>query len=333
MISSNFNGTAIPANDYVWFSAVAKVSGVPSTGATVHVTNQTIQYTLKGVTSTLNVPDSELTFSPTATQDTTTFDSVNQEWDTVVPLNPGSGNVFLGGQAFQFVGGLGGGANPVNWSASFTSDTAGVSLNWQWAAAVYKTFTDYSSAQIKPTDDNHLSVYQNSDHAGTPENATIKSSLLGGARGGGGSNFTGSYSATASLKPTVQLPPPPVSPPTQSLATLAGSVVDSYGNGLQGYVLTLTGTDVNNNPVSMSATTGPGGGFLFINIPAGTNYTLALTQGLLGTPIAQAGNENAGTAVQDGVVDTTTNTQINQIGLVGGDNAVNYLFTDQFNLV
>jgi hypothetical protein len=45
-------------------------------------------------------------------------------------------------------------------------------------------------------DDNQASIYKNSDHAGTPEN--FKASVTGGATGGGGSNFTGSYSATGS---------------------------------------------------------------------------------------------------------------------------------------
>jgi len=40
------------------------------------------------------------------------------------------------------------------------------------------------------------SIYKNSDHAGTPEN--FKTFVVGGATGGGGSNFTGSYSATGS---------------------------------------------------------------------------------------------------------------------------------------
>jgi len=37
-------------------------------------------------------------------------------------------------------------------------------------------------------------VYKNSDHAGTPE--SVRQFLVSGARGGGGSNFTGSYSGT-----------------------------------------------------------------------------------------------------------------------------------------
>jgi hypothetical protein len=45
-------------------------------------------------------------------------------------------------------------------------------------------------------DDPKLSRYQNSDHAGTPEND--KQNVTGGATGGGGSNYTGSLSATKS---------------------------------------------------------------------------------------------------------------------------------------
>ena len=85
----------------------------------------------------------------------------------------------------------------MQWSGQFSSDTTGVTINWQWAAAVYGAFgADYSSLGVKPTDDNKASVYQNSDHAGTPE--AFKSYVVGGARGGGGSNYTGSYSGTLS---------------------------------------------------------------------------------------------------------------------------------------
>jgi len=56
-------------------------------------------------------------------------------------------------------------------------------------------------AGVKPVDDNQTSNYQNSDHAGTPE--SFKASVTGGATGGGGSNYTGSYSPTVSVTPVV----------------------------------------------------------------------------------------------------------------------------------
>jgi hypothetical protein len=71
---------------------------------------------------------------------------------------------------------------------------------------VYTDFTtDYNALQVKPTHTNACG-FKNSDHAGTPEGLSstgisFKKSVIGGARGGGGSNFTGSWSGTASVKP------------------------------------------------------------------------------------------------------------------------------------
>ena len=105
--------------------------------------------------------------------------------------------IFLSGLAFMVpASGLSGGINPVVWTGTFSSNTPGVSVHWKWGAAVYTSFsTDYNSLAVKAAHTNTC-AFNNSDHAGTPEN--FKSSVVGGARGGGGSNFTGSWSGTAS---------------------------------------------------------------------------------------------------------------------------------------
>ena len=210
-ITSDFNGTPIPAGSFIWFSAVLKVSGVPSGGATIRFTNQNISFSANGFTYNTNaasMPASEVTISPTATKAETIFNASTHTWITVTPPNT-AGNVFLSGYAFEQglfgkSGGLPGGINPVTWTGQFTSSAPGVSINWQWAAAVYTSFsTDNTTLGVKPVDDNNASQYKNSDHAGTPEN--FRQFVIGGARGGGGSNFTGSLSPTASVK----LPPCP----------------------------------------------------------------------------------------------------------------------------
>ncbi len=43
-ISGNFNGTAIPANDTLWFSSVAQVHGLGSAPATIELSNQSISF-------------------------------------------------------------------------------------------------------------------------------------------------------------------------------------------------------------------------------------------------------------------------------------------------
>src|SRR5205823_6521781 len=195
-ISSNFNGTPIRENNFIWFSSVLKAQGLGSNPVTVRFDAQTIQFSAAGNPFVLNVPNASITFSPTATLATTTFNTVANEWETVVPSSGLSGNDFVSGLAFEVPFDFPGGINPVIWSGTFSSDTPGVSINWQWAAAVYTMFsTDYNLLGVKPVDDNMGSVYLNSDHAGTPEN--FKTFVTGGARGGGGSNFTGSLSATA----------------------------------------------------------------------------------------------------------------------------------------
>jgi hypothetical protein len=123
--------------------------------------------------------------------------------------------------------GFPGGIQPVTWQGTFGSNPPGLSVQWQWAAAVYTKFsTDYNSLGVKPVDDNQASAYKNSDHAGTPEN--FKAYVTGGATGGGGANYTGSYSGTASCTAGV---PPQISSckPTSSLTTLVqGTKVTAY---------------------------------------------------------------------------------------------------------
>jgi hypothetical protein len=207
-IASNFNGTAIAAGSFIWFSAALKVQGVGSQGATITFSKQSIRFMANGFlydTANASMPDSSVTISPSFTQAATTFDETTRTWRTVTPPNT-AGNIFLSGYAFDqslFAqqGGLPGGISPVTWSGQFASSSPGVSVKWQWAAAVYTAFsTGNNNLGVKPVDDNQASAYKNSDHAGTPEN--FKTFVVGGARGGGGSNFTGSLSATAG----VQLP-------------------------------------------------------------------------------------------------------------------------------
>jgi hypothetical protein len=278
-ITSNFNGTAIRAGSTVWFNSVMKVSGVGSSPVTIHVNQATISSPAFG--ATIAVPDATITFDPSGSPATTTFDDATNSWVTTV--SPGlGGNTFLAGVAWQPAGGLKGGANPVVWSANFTTDTPGVTVQWQWAAAVYTKFsTDYTTLGVKPVDSNKASVFKNSDHAGTPE--SFRTCVAGGARGGGGSNFTGSYSATKSVRPDVNNFNPPAVPPAAKTTSLSGSVYfddnmngqrDGNEYGDSGVIVTLTGTDIFGNDVSQTAVTDFYGNYSFTGLAAGT-YQLA----------------------------------------------------------
>ena len=301
-ITSNFNGTAIPGGDYIWFSSVGKVTGVGSTPVTIHITNQTI--TFNG--TTLNLPDTTLVLTPGATSATASFGSGG--WSIATP-SKFSGSLFLGGMGWQVpAGGLAGGSvNSITWSGDFTTDTPGVGVQWQWAAAVYTQFSGNESAlNVKAVDDNNIGPIKNSDHAGTPE--SYKPYVIGGARGGGGSNWTGSYTSTVSVTP--QVPPPP--------ASVAG-VVTAAGQGVQGVLVTLTGTGLT-NPVT--TTTLADGSYSFAGLTPGTyavNVTAPSGETVLSNTVGTVNGAIDGASPD--AADITT------IGLAAGNNGVGYDFT------
>lgn len=202
-ITSNFNGTAINPGDFIWFNSALKVQGLGNNDPVTIGFTSSIEFTVDGTVHIVPVPPAVITFSSSFTKATTVF--CGGQWVTNLPLSGLAGNVFLAGVALQAPtpDGFPGGIKQVTWQGMFFSLTPGLNVQWQWAAAVYRNANfgaDYNALGVKPVDDNNASDYLNSDHAGTPEN--FKPYVMGGARGGGGSNFTGSYSGTAASTPT-----------------------------------------------------------------------------------------------------------------------------------
>ena len=200
-IPNNFNGTSIPGGDFIWFNCAVNCSGQPTNvPTTICLTGQTISFTCGGTSYNVPVPNGCVTLSPSCATTTSTFNGQTNCWIT----NCGEGlpgNEFLCGVPFQVpAGGFCGGIQNVSWSGS-CSDSAGVGVNLQWGAACYSIFTANCSAiNVKPCDSNSASQYKDSDHCGSPENFTCY--VTGGACGGGGSNYTGSYSGTCGVTPS-----------------------------------------------------------------------------------------------------------------------------------
>lgn len=209
---SNFNGTPIASGNFIWFNANFTASGIPSTGATITFTSSAITF-MADQGYTVSVPNAQITFDPNAACSSTSFDTASNTWMTTVPL-AGSDEIFLAGVAFpvpaSFANANGRVQGPVTWQGSFAADTGGITVAWKWGAAVYKTFTlDYNVLGVKPTHKDSC-LYNNSDHAGTPQGVDpnsgqlFKSFVVGGARGGGGSNWTGSWSSTQGVSVCVR---------------------------------------------------------------------------------------------------------------------------------
>ena len=207
-INTNFNGNAIAAGNYIWFNSVVKVKGVPASGGHVFLTNVHVTFTAGGVPYTIGIPGGQIYLSPSISTATTYF-SKGQEWITSVPSSFGD-NIFLTGLGWQVPSpGLPGGIHNVTLQGDFFL-SPGVTMNWQWAAAVYNQFVQepplgsdettnaYTTLDVKVVHSTSLDAYHNGDQAGTPENRTnpVIPNPINGATGGGSSNFTGSYSAT-----------------------------------------------------------------------------------------------------------------------------------------
>ena len=106
---------------------------------------------------------------------------------------------FIAGLSYQVPVNFPGSIPSVTWSGNFYSSTAAVStVSRQWAAAVYSSFgATYGSLGVKPVDGNTNNPYLNADLAGTPEN--YKAYLVSGAKGTGGTNYTGTFSPASPL--------------------------------------------------------------------------------------------------------------------------------------
>src|SRR5262245_28017809 len=64
-IAANFNGSAIPAGETVWFNASFTASGLPKGApATVHVENGSIDFTAGGLAYHLAVPNGVIVLTP-----------------------------------------------------------------------------------------------------------------------------------------------------------------------------------------------------------------------------------------------------------------------------
>ena len=174
-----------------WVHAQFKPTGVPTT------TSSTVQFT--GVSFVLNgisypMPDGVVNFDPNAPfTSATTFSGIPNTssalWTTTINPNFISDENFFVGVAIPVDQAITGGGQATIRFTTQTDDTD-LSFSWQWSAAVYTYWpSNWNQAMIQPYHGNGL-------HADTPGNTQVQKSLIQGPRGGGGSNFTGSWSAT-----------------------------------------------------------------------------------------------------------------------------------------
>jgi hypothetical protein len=190
---TSWNKFNVPAGlpPSVWVHAQFKPTGIPTDApSTVRFTG--VSFVLNGISYPL--PDGVVNFDPNASfTSTTTFSGTpgtsSALWKTTINSNFISDENFFVGAAIPVNLAIAGGGKA---TIRFTTqtDVTGLALSWQWSAAVYTYWPmDWNQALIQAYHGNGL-------HADTPTNTQVQKSLIAGPRGGGGSNFTGSWSAT-----------------------------------------------------------------------------------------------------------------------------------------
>jgi hypothetical protein len=280
----------IPGNDFIWFNAVVNnVNGLPTgqnpAQVKLYLTNSSISFTANGTSYIIPGPNGVVTFN-SASQGSgakTTYDLASSRWSTAVAKTGLTGNTFVTGLAFPVpAGGFPTGIQNVAWSASYSTDTPGITLQWQWGAAVYSSFSS-TYATTSPLNNNVLGVnaedgsadMNGTDPAGTPE--SYKSSVTFGATGGGLTNYTGYFTPAAGVVPTVapisvspsslDFGPQPQGTPSASMTAVltnndsVSHTIPAVISGHPGISVAGTNTadftQTNNCPVS-PATLGPG---------------------------------------------------------------------------
>ena len=187
--NTSWNGFKVPAGTApkVWVHAhIGTPKGIP-TDTVTRVRFSGASITLDGVRHPL--PDALMIFDPAMSGSITTqYDGMEKLWTTVVNPRQLSNELLVTGAAVPVTREIAAGAK-ATFSFAVDSEAPSLSFPWQWSAAVYTAWpADWNKAQILP--------YHGSYHSGAPTDRDVQLSLIAGPRGGGGSNFTGSWSAT-----------------------------------------------------------------------------------------------------------------------------------------
>jgi hypothetical protein len=152
---------------------------------------------------TYNLPNGVLIFNPSAPAIPSTSFDANAgpygTWTTTVNPNDLSDEIFFDGNAIPVDSNISGGGKATFNYTTLSTDTS-LAFSWQWSAAVFTNWPVWGGVGNPDVGNNAAEIepYHGALQSGAPQNTTVEASLIQGPRGGGGSNFTGSWSGTGS---------------------------------------------------------------------------------------------------------------------------------------
>lgn len=235
----------------IWFAAVVNsVKGLPANQQVkLYMTNGSISFTANNTQYTVPVPNAVVTLNSSISgSKSAAYDLINSRWSTSIASTNLTGNTFVTGVAFPVPVALPSGIQNVTWSAAFSTDTPGITLQWQWNAQVY---TQFSQTYATTTNANVLGVNAEdgsadaygTDPAGTPE--SYKPYATFGAT-------DGYFSAASGVVPTVaQVSVSPSSlsfgtvPVGQTSSPMTAVLTNNYGSGFTIGGIAVSGTNAN----------------------------------------------------------------------------------------
>lgn len=194
---TNFNSTPNPqAPTSLWLNIHTKLdnTNLTTNGDYLLFTGGAISLT--GVTSTpmvsnVPIPDGKIVADNTVSQPVTSYDMISNTWITRVPPGFSSSDIFISGAIINSSTGFSVSAGKSSTiTGHFFSNKSSFKQSWFYGLATYRPEFSYSSIGSA----GQVSSVGGGVQAGTP--IPEKPNLVAGGSGGGGSNFTGSYSST-----------------------------------------------------------------------------------------------------------------------------------------
>jgi hypothetical protein len=198
----------------------------------------------------------------------------NSRWSTNVAKNGATGNTFVTGLAFPVPANFPTGIQNVTFSAAFSTDTPGITLQWQWNAGVFKQF---STTYANTGNSNLLTVNaedgpanaNGTDPAGTPE--AFKQYATFGATGGFFSSASGIVPTVAQVSASPSSLDFGVQPVGHSSNTQQVVLTNNYSTALTISGIAFAGGDANDFKETDTCSRTAGG---FV---AGSSCTITVT--------------------------------------------------------
>lgn len=195
---TDFNGTKAPSASSAWLNIHTKLdkTDLVNSGDYLLFTGGAISF--KGITSTptvtnLAIPNGKIVADNTVSTPITNYDLGTGTWITRVPPGFSTSDIFIAGAIITSSTGFQVGAGKASTLAGyFVSNRPAFKQSWFYGIGVYQPSFNYSSIGSP----GQVTAVGGGDKAGTP--LPEKANLVAGGSGGGGSNFTGSYSSTDS---------------------------------------------------------------------------------------------------------------------------------------